>query len=50
MNEMFFGCSSLKNLKYGQNFNTSNVTNKENMFENCGKLSEKIIYKILGEK
>ena len=37
MNSMFYGCSSLKNLKFDPaKFNTAKVTNMASMFKNCG--------------
>ena len=37
MNSMFYGCSSLKNLKFDSSkFNTAKVTNMASMFKNCG--------------
>ena len=47
---MFYGCSSLKELKFGDNFNTSKVKNKENMFDNCINLPKDTKNKILGKK
>ena len=42
MGYMFYWCSSLEKLKIGENFNTSIVLHKENMFDHCDKLSEDI--------
>ena len=42
MGYMFYWCSSLKKLEIGENFNTSIVLHKENMFDHCDKLSEDI--------
>ena len=34
MDDMFWGCSKLKEIKGINNFNISKVTSKQNMFEN----------------
>ena len=39
MSEMFYGCSSLKELNLN-NFNTNNVTNMSYMFSGCSSLKE----------
>ena len=33
------GCSSLTSIEFKENFITSNVTNMENMFNNCQKIT-----------
>ena len=43
---MFLGCSSLEKLEIGEKFNMLKVTNKEDIFDNCDKLSNEIIDKI----
>lgn len=35
---MFWGCSSLKSVTFGDRFDTHNVTNKTGMFNGCGNL------------
>ena len=37
---MFYGCSSLKELVFGENFNTKKVTNMRSMFSRCSSLKE----------
>ena len=39
MSDMFYGCSSLKELNLN-NFNTNNVTNMRGMFNACSSLKE----------
>ena len=39
MRDMFYGCSSLKEL-YLNNFNTNNVTNMIRIFSECSSLKE----------
>ena len=40
MENMFYGCSSLTKLEFGQNFNTSNVTKMGYMFYRCSNLTK----------
>ena len=40
MNCMFYGCSSLKEINFGKNFNTKNVTDMRSMFSGCSKLTK----------
>lgn len=39
MNNMFGGCSQLRNIIFGNNFDTSNVTNMGSMFQACNSLT-----------
>ena len=42
MSGMFSGCISLKNLKFGKKFNTTEVTNIEDMFKGCSSFPKNI--------
>ena len=46
MNAMFFGCSSLFFLKFGNNFDSDHVSNKKHMFGKCLALEKKVKRKI----
>ena len=37
---MFYECRSLENLEFGENFNTTNVTNMNSMFKKCSNLTK----------
>ena len=37
---MFYNCRNLKDLKFGESFNTTKVTNMGDMFFNCSSLTE----------
>ena len=39
MKALFYGCSNLESILFGQNFDTPNVTNMLNMFNGCSKLT-----------
>ena len=40
MNSIFHSCTKLKEINFGQNFNTSNVTNMHGMFYECSSLTK----------
>ena len=42
MNKMFYNCNNLTDLKFGDNFNITKVTDVEYMFNGCSSFPEKI--------